>query len=120
MNTRRLQRDNPATPRTLQNTNIVGGRGRGRNPTLGRRTFIDDLVDRTNSSTGARHQETPIRRSPVTPGVAASVSIVENTRGVATPLDTPTEEDRVSTTGSADQDLIYHINEKVVTEEEWT
>ena len=30
------------------------------------------------------------------------------------------EEDRVSTTGSTNRDLIYHINEKVVTEEEWT
>ena len=58
MNTRRVQHDIPINPRTPQNTDIAGGRGRGRNPTLGRRTFIDDLVDRTNSSTGARHQET--------------------------------------------------------------
>ena len=87
---------------------------------MGRRTFIDDLVDRTNSSTGDRYQERPIRRSPVTPGVATSVSTVENTRGAATPSDTPAEEDKVSTAGSADRDLIYHINGKVVTEEEWT
>ena len=87
---------------------------------MGRRTFIDDLVDRTNYSTGAHHQETPIRRSLVTPGVTVSVSIVENTQGATTPLDMPTEEDRVITMGLANQDLIYHINGKVVTEEEWT
>ena len=94
---RRVQRDIPINPRTPQNTNIAGGRGRGRNPSLGRRTFIDDLVDRTNFSTGPCHQETPIRRSPVTPGVAASVSIVENIGGAATPSDIPVEEDIVST-----------------------
>ena len=115
MNTRRVQCDHLINPRTPQNTNVAGVRGRGRNTALGRRTFIDDLVDRTNSSTGALHQETPIRRSPVTPGLAASVSIVENTRGAATPSDIPAEEDRVSTAGLADRDLIYHINRKFVT-----
>ena len=79
MNTRRVQRDHLINLRTPQNTNVVGGRGRGRNPTLGRRTFIDDLVDRTNSSTRARYQETPIRRIPITPRVAASISTVEKT-----------------------------------------
>ena len=102
MNTRRVQRDIPINPKTQQNTNIVGGQGRERNPALGRRESIDNLVDRTNSSTGARHQETPIRRTPVTPGVAASVSIVENTGGAATPSGILAEEDRVSTVGSAD------------------
>ena len=87
---------------------------------MGRRTFIDDLVDRINSSTRARHQETPIRRTPVTPVVATSVSTVENTRGAATPSDIPAKEDKVSIAGSADRDLIYHINGKVLTEEEWT
>ena len=87
---------------------------------MGRRTFIDDLVDRTNSSTTDRYQETPIRKSPANPGVPASGSIVENTRAAATPLNTPAEEDRVSTVGSVDRDLIYHINKKVVTEEERT
>ena len=37
-----------------------------------------------------------------------------------TPSGVPTEEDRVSTVGSADRDLVYHINRKVVTKEEWT
>ena len=54
MNTRRVQRDIPTTPRTPQNTNIAGSRGRGQNIALGRRTFIDDLVVKTNSSIGAR------------------------------------------------------------------
>ena len=120
MNMRRVQRDIPINPRTPQNTNIAGGRGRGRNPTLGRRTFIDDLVGRTNSSTRDCYQETPIRRILLTPGVATLVSTVENTQGVVTPSNTPTEEDRFSTVGSANRDLIYHINGKVVTEEEWT
>ena len=79
MNTRRVQRDHLINTRTPQNTNVAGGQGRGKNPTLGRRTFIDDLVDRTNSSTRDHYQETPIRRIPVTLGVAVSVSIVENT-----------------------------------------
>ena len=87
---------------------------------MGRRTFIDDLVDRTNYSTGDHHQEIAIRRSPVTPRVATSVSTVKNTEGAVTPSDIPAEEDRVSTVGLADRDLIYHINRKVVTEEEWT
>ena len=94
---RRVQCDIPINPRTPQNTNSAGGQGHGRNPALGRRTFIDDLVDRTNSSIGAQHQETPIRRIPVTPGVAVSISIVENIGGDATPSDIPAEEDRVST-----------------------
>ena len=87
---------------------------------MGRRTFIDDLVDRTNYFTGAHHQETPVIRIPVTLGVAASVSTVENIGEVATPSGVPMEKDRVSTMGSAYRDLIYHINEKVVTKEEWT
>ena len=52
--------------------------------------------------------------------MVASISTVENTQGAATPSDIPVEEDRVSTAGSADWDLIYHINGKVVIEEEWT
>ena len=120
MNTRRVLRDIPINPRTPQNTNIAGGQGRGKNPTLGRSTFIADLVDKTNYSTGVRHKETPIIRIPVTHGVATPVSTVENTRGDATPSDIPKEEDRVSTLGLADRYLIYHINGKVVTEEEWT
>ena len=61
-----------------------------------------------------------MRRILVTPGVAASVSTLENIRGATTLSDIPVEEYRVSTTGSADRYLIYHINGKVVTEEEWT
>ena len=45
---------------------------------------------------------------------------MENTRGAATPSTTPAEEDKVSTIGSADRDMIYHINKKAITEEEWT
>ena len=79
MNTIRVQRDHLINPRTPQNTNDSGGQDWGRNTALWRRTFIDDLVDRTNSSTRALYQETPIRRSPVTPGGEASVSPLENT-----------------------------------------
>ena len=52
MNMRRAQRDIPRTP---QNTNLAGGKGRGYIPGLGRKTFIDDLVSKDNSSTGARN-----------------------------------------------------------------
>ena len=64
--------------------------------------MLSDLVDRTNSSTRDRYQETPIRRIPANPGVPASSSIMENTQGIATPSNTPVEEDRVSTAGLAD------------------
>ena len=50
----------------------------------------------------------------------ASVSIVDNTWGAAIPSDIPTKEDRVSTAGSANQDLIYHINGEVVAEQDLT
>ena len=120
MNTRRVKRDLLTNPKTPQNTNSANGRGQGRGPELGRRTFIDDLVDGTNCSTRAHYQETPIKRSLGNPGLLASGSTVENTQAAATPSSIPAEEDRVSTTGSVDRDLDYHINGKVVTKEEWT
>ena len=106
MNTRKVKCDPLRNPKTPQNTNIAGGRGRERGPELGRRTFIDNLVDRTNSSTRARYQETPIRRIPANHRVPASGSIVENTRAAAAPSNTSAEEDRVSTAGSADRDYL--------------
>ena len=51
MNIRRVKHDHLTTPKTPQNTNNAGGQG----PQLGRRTFIDDLVDRTDSSTRYRY-----------------------------------------------------------------
>ena len=50
----------------------------------------------------------------------ASVSTVENTGGTATPLGVLAEEYGVSAAGAGDQDVIYHINRKQVTKEEWT
>ena len=120
MNTRRVKRDHLSTPKTPQNTNSAGGLVRGRGTQLGIRTFIDDLVDRNDSSTRAFHQETPIKRSHANPGVPASGSTVENTQANATSSNTPIEEDKVSTAGSTDRSPIYHINRKVVIEEEWT
>ena len=76
------------------------------------------MVNRTNSSTGARHQESSVRRSLVTPRVAASVSTVENIGGAATPFGVPTDEDRASALGS-DREVVFHINGKEVTKEEW-
>ena len=83
---------------------------------MGRRTFIDDLVEKSNSPTRDCHQETPIRRILVDLGVLASGSLVENTRAAATSSNIPAEEDKVGTTGSADRSPIYHIYRKVVTE----
>ena len=48
MNTRRVKRDHLSTPKTPQNSNSAGGLGRGRGPQLGKRTFIDDLVEKLN------------------------------------------------------------------------
>ena len=112
MNTRRVKRDHLLTPKTPQNTNSAGGQG----PQLGRRTFIDDLVDKTDSSTNDCHQEMPIRRSPADPGVPTSSSTVENTRAAATTSNIPAEEDKAGTTRPAGRSPIYHIYRKVVTE----
>ena len=87
---------------------------------MGRRTFIDDLVAKTNSSTGARYQGSSVKIIPITPRVEASVSTAENTRGVATPLGVPAEEGRISVVGESDQEAIYHINKNMVTKEERT
>ena len=86
---------------------------------MGRRKFIDDPVATTNSSIRALHQGSSVRRIPITPRVEASVSIVENTGGAATPSGVSTEEERVSVVGAGDRDVIYHINGKEVTKEEW-
>ena len=120
MNTRRVKHDHLTTPKTPQNTNSAGGRGRGQGPQLGRRTFIDDLVDITDSSTRACYQETPIKRNPVDPGVPASGSIMENTQAAATSSNILLEKDKVCTIGSAGRSRVYHIYGKVVTKEEWT
>ena len=115
MNTRRVKCDQLPTPKTPQNNNSAGGSGRGRGLPLGRRTFIDDIVDRTDSSTRARHQETPIRRNPSDPGAPASGSTVENTRAAATSSNIPAEKDTTVTTGPAGRGPTYHIFGKVVT-----
>ena len=120
MNTRRVKCDQLPTPKTPQNTNSAGGLGHGQGPQLGRRTFIDDLVDRTDSSTRAHHQETPIRRDPADPRAPASGSTVEDTRAAATSTNIPAREDTAVTTGPAGRSPIYQIYGKVVTEEEWT
>ena len=53
MNTRRTQWDNPGPPKK---TNLAGGRGRGCSTGLGRKTFIDELFTRVDSSTRDRYQ----------------------------------------------------------------
>ena len=87
---------------------------------MGRRTFIDDLVSRANSSTGARHQGPPsIRRSLVTPRVEESTSPVERTGTVVTPFGVLADEDRASVVGVGELEVVYHVEEKEVTKEEW-
>ena len=119
MNTRRVKRDQFPTPTTPQATNSAGGSGRGRGVPLGRRTFIDDLVDRTDSSTGARLQETPNRRNPADPGVLASGSTVEKTRAAVSSSAIPGDKDTAVTMGPAGRGPDYHINGRRVTKEEW-
>ena len=96
---RRVKRDQLPTPKTPQNTNSAGGSGRGRGAPLGRRKFIDDLVDRTDSSTRARLQENPIRRNPADPEAPSSGSTVENPRAAATPSNIRADEDTAVTIG---------------------
>ena len=50
----------------------------------------------------------------------ASVSTVENTRGVATPSGVPAEGDKVSVVEKGDRYVVYQINGREVTKEEWT
>ena len=120
MNTRGTQWDNPITPR---DTNLAGGRGRGSNPALRRRKFIDDLVARDNSSTEARNQgPSSVKRSLVTPRLEASVSTVEKTIGSATVSGVPEEgipRDKGSSMGASGSEVVYHIDGKEVTKEEW-
>ena len=50
-----------------QNTNPTGTRGRGgRNPTLWRQTFVDEIIARADSSSGSLFHPAnpPIRRNP--------------------------------------------------------
>ena len=119
MNTRRTQQDIPRTPK---NTNLAGGRGCGSIPALGRRTFIDELVTRSNSSIGSSDQElSSVRRIPISPRVEASVSKVEKTVGSATPSTVPVEGIlgyRSSYVGAGGPEVVYHIDEKEVTEED--
>src|SRR5260370_246410 len=110
MNTRRVKCDQFPTPKTPQDTNSAGGLGRGRGVPLGRRTFIDDLVYRADSSTEDRLQETPIRRNPADPGALASGSTVENTRAAATSSAIAADKDTAVTTGLAGRGPNYHIN----------
>ena len=52
MNTRRNQWEIPRTP---QNTNLENGSGLGYSLGLGRKTFIDELIAKVYSSTGAQY-----------------------------------------------------------------
>ena len=89
MNTRITQWDIPRTP---QNTNLEGGRGRGCSPSLGRKTFINELISRSNSSIGAQNQgPSSLRRCLVSPRMETSVSMVETTIGDVTPSSVPVE-----------------------------
>ena len=72
---RRTQREIPIIP---QNTNLACGRGRGYTPCLGRNTFVDELIARVDSSTGARYRgPSSMRRILVSPRLEASVSTME-------------------------------------------
>ena len=71
MNMTRNQRDNP---RTIQNTNLAGGRGHGCIPGLGIKKFIDELFTRVDSSTRDRYQgPSYVRRISVSPRLEALV-----------------------------------------------
>ena len=52
--------------------------------------------------------------------MAALVSTVENIGGAVTSSGVPAEEYKVSAVGAGDQDMVYHINGKEVTKDEWT
>jgi hypothetical protein len=49
--------------RIPQNTNPTGTKGSGgRNPTLGRKTFVDEIIARADSSSGSIFHPAPPRR----------------------------------------------------------
>ena len=120
MNKRRTQRD---IPRTLQNTNLAGGRGRGCSPCLGIKTFNDELVSMVNYSIGAQNQgPSSMRRSPVSPRLEASLSTVERTMRAATPSSIRVEGtlgDRGSSVGLGGPDEVYQIDREELKKEEW-
>ena len=85
-----------------------------------RRTFIEDLVSRANSSTRARHQgPSSIRRILVTTRLEASVSMVEKIREVATTSGVPMDEDRASAMEVGEPKVVYNIYGKEVTKKRW-
>ena len=89
MNTRRNQWEIPRTP---QNTNLENGSGLGYSLGLGRKTFIDELIAKVYSSTGAQYRgPSSMRRSLVSPRLKASVSTVDISIGAATPSSVPVE-----------------------------
>ena len=102
---------------------MAGGKGHGCSPFLGRKTFINELVVEVNSSTGARNQGPSfVRRSPVSSRMEASVSNLENTVGDVTPYGVPEEGipiDRGSSMGTGGLEVVYHIDGKEFTKEEW-
>ena len=89
MNTRRNQWEIPRTP---QNTNLENGSGLGYSLGLGRKTFIDELIAKVYSSTGAQYiGPSSMRRILVSPRLKASVSTVDISIGAATPSSVPVE-----------------------------
>ena len=117
MNTRRTQRETP------RSTKFFDGRGHGYNPGLGRQTFIDELIARIDSSTGAiYHRPSSVRRIPIPPRLESLVLTVERPVGVTTPSGGPMERtlgDRGSSMGAGGPKEVYRINGEEVTKEEW-
>ena len=61
-----------------KSTNFAGGRGHGNNPSLGRETFIDELIAWGDSSIGTLFQRSYSRRgSYILTRLESSVSTVE-------------------------------------------
>jgi hypothetical protein len=122
--------------RIPQNTNPTGTRGRGgRNPTLGRQTFVDEIIARADSSSGSIfHPANPPRRrnlqSSELPLLETSFSSRAGAEAEVEAEDlSPTNQqatlENIEDQGSIvrnrenPEEAVYRINGRIVTKEEW-
>jgi hypothetical protein len=116
--------------RIPKNTNPTGTRGRGgRNPALGRPTFVDEIIARADSSSGSifRPSNPPRRQIPQSSELPQFETLLSS-RAEAESL-SPTNqqatleniEDRGSIARPRErpEEVVYQINGQIVTKEEW-
>ena len=122
--------------RIPQNTNPIGTKGRGvRNPTLGRKTFVDEIIARVDSSSGSVFHPTnpPRRRNPQSSELPLLETLFSSRAGAEAKVEaedlSPTNQqatlENIEDQGSIvrnrenPEEAVYWINGRIVTKEEW-